>query len=259
MQPDPRSWRPQAFGRRKPRDLADPIVEPAWSGVRVLAHVGSGRVRLVDIGGEDLGAAHPDLARELAEVTLADTLVVDGYLTDQALRSGVGVLLDVDTSPGMGEQVTQFFFGSRAADYVGDRSRGPRRGQAGPTFRAGSPPPAGSTSPAVPSPAPAPVATGGAPPAAGPAQIAFVAVDLLAIDDQPLLDVPLLERKRILESALAEGELVRRTPFVREPAGTFITTWRSAGFVGLAYKAANSRYLPGDRNDDWALIEMPRR
>jgi bifunctional non-homologous end joining protein LigD len=247
MQPDPRTWRPQAFGHRKPRDVADPIVEPAWSGIRVLAHVGGGRVRLVDAGGEDLGAAHPELARELAEAALADTLVVDGYLTHQALRSGVGVLLDVDTSPGMGEQVTQFFFGSRAASYVGDRTGGPRRGRAG------------STAPAAPSPAPAPAAAGGTPPPAGAARVAFVAVDLLAIDDQPLLDVPLLERKRILESALAEGELVRRTPFVREPAGTFVTTWRSAGFVGLAYKAANSRYLPGDRNDDWALIEMPRR
>jgi hypothetical protein len=248
MQPDPHSWRPQAFGRRKPRDLRDPVVEPAWSGVRVLVHVADGRARLVDVGGEDLGAAHPDLARELAEAALADTLVVDGYLTEQALRSGVGVLLDVDTSPSMGEQVTQFFFGSRAADYVGDRSRGPRRGKAAP-----------GTSPASSSPAPAPAAADGTSPAPGPARIAFVAVDLLAIDDAPLLDVPLLERKRLLESALAEGERVRLTPFVREPAGTFITTWRSAGFVGLAYKAANSRYLPGARNDDWALIEMPRR
>jgi hypothetical protein len=52
---------------------------------------------------------------------------------------------------------------------------------------------------------------------------------------------------------------VRRTPYVRKPAGSFILTWRSFGFGGLAYKAANSRYLPGDANDDWCMAPMPRR
>ncbi|MFH1474240.1 MAG: hypothetical protein ABIG85_00095, partial [Chloroflexota bacterium] len=67
------------------------------------------------------------------------------------------------------------------------------------------------------------------------------------------------ERKRILESVLPEGARVRRTPFVREPAGSFIITWRSLGFGGLAYKEANSRYRPGAPNDGWSLIAMPRR
>jgi ATP-dependent DNA ligase len=74
-----------------------------------------------------------------------------------------------------------------------------------------------------------------------------------------LLDVPLLERKRLLESVLAEGERVRRTTFVREPAGSFIITWRSVGFGGLVHKEANSRYHPGVPNPDWTLMEMPRR
>ena len=63
MHPDPRSWRPQAFGRRKPKDLLDPLVEPAWGGVRVLAHVAGGRASLIDVGGEDLGGAHPEIVR----------------------------------------------------------------------------------------------------------------------------------------------------------------------------------------------------
>jgi len=89
--------------------------------------------------------------------------------------------------------------------------------------------------------------------------IAFVAVDLLSIDESRLLDVPLLERKRLLDSALEQGELVRITPFIRPPLGSFIATWRSAGFGGLAFKAANSRYLPDSRNDDWLLMPMPPR
>ncbi len=235
MQPDPRAWRPQVYGRRKPRDLRDPLVEPAWDGIRVLAHVGPAGVSLVEGDGTDLAADHPEIAAELATSARAESLVVDGYLTVQALRSGLGVLLAVDEGPGLGEHLTQLLFGRRSA-----RSRG-----------GGVPVPAPSTVRAVSQPGP--------PAAEGPAPIAFVAVDLVSLDDEPLLEIPLLERKRLLESVLPEGARVRRTPYVREPAGSFIITWRSLGFGGLVYKEANSRYRPGAPNDGWTLTAMPRR
>ena len=235
MQPDSRAWRPQAFGPRKAKDLRDPIVEPAWDGIRVLAHVSSAGVSLVDANGTDLASDHPEIAAELLADTGADAAVIDGYLTDQALRSGVGIALDIDGSPGVSEHVTQFFLGSKAADAMGGRSQVPGRATA--------------------------LTIGQVEAVAGaaPVPIAFVAIDLLALDDVPLLDVPLLERKRLLESVLAEGERVRRTTFVREPAGSFIITWRSVGFGGLVHKEANSRYHPGVPNPDWTLMEMPRR
>ncbi len=235
MHQDPRSWRPQAFGRRKPRNVLDPLVEPAWDGIRVLAHVAGRDVRLVDADGEDLTSYHPEIIAGLEAAALADVLVIDGYLTDQALRTGVGVMLDVDASPRVGEHMTQFLLGNKAAEYLGGRGTVPGR----PTARTVAQTEAAAT--------------------AEPVPIAFVAVDLLALDEAPLLDVPLLERKRLLESAMGEGARVRRTPYVREPAGSFIITWRSAGFGGLAYKSANSRYRPGAPNDDWSLIPMPRR
>jgi ATP-dependent DNA ligase len=89
--------------------------------------------------------------------------------------------------------------------------------------------------------------------------VAFVAVDLLAVDGSRLLDVPLLERKRLLESSIKPGELVRITPFVRPPIGSYVATWRGAGFDGLAYKGANSRYMPDARNDDWSIMSMPMK
>jgi len=235
MQPDPRTWRPQAYGRRRPQDLRDPLVEPAWDGIRILAHVGPAGVSLVEADGADLAADHPEIAAELATSSLAESLVVDGYLTSQALRSGVGVLLDIDEGPRLGEHVTRFLLGGRIADSMGGRGGASGRS----TTRA-----AGQAEPFA---------------AEGPVPIAFVAVDLISLDDEPLLEVPLLERKRLLESVLPEGARVRRTPYVREPAGSFIITWRSLGFGGLAYKEANSRYQPGASNDGWSLIAMPRR
>ena len=72
--------------------------------------------------------------------------------------------------------------------------------------------------------------------------------------------MPLLERKRILEGVLDEAELVRRTAFVRPPVDPWIGTWRSIGFGLLAYKAANSRYRPGQPNEEWATApRSPQR
>ena len=235
MHPDPRTWRPQAYGQRKPQDLRDPLVEPAWDGIRVLAHVGPAGVSLVEDDGTDLAADHPEIAAELASSARAESLVLDGYLTVQATRSGVGVLLDIDEGPDLGEHLAQFMFGRKAARAMSGRGRAPGRS---PTRRAGEAETAAADEPDV---------------------IGFVAVDLIALDGEPLLEIPLLERKRLLESALEECERIRRTPYVREPAGSFIITWRSLGFGGLAYKEANSRYLPGAPNDGWSLIAMPRR
>jgi ATP-dependent DNA ligase len=235
MQTDSRTWRPQAFGTRKPKELRDPIVEPAWDGIRVIGHVVRGDVRLLDADGIDLASAHPEITAELTSAALAEELVVDGYLTDQAMRSGVGVDFDINQGPGMGEHVTQFFLGTKAAEYVGGRGQVPGRSTA-------------RTIDQVEAAA-----------ASEPGPIALVLVDLLVVDDDDLLEVPLLERKRLLESVITEGARIRRTPFVREPAGSFIITWRALGFGGLAYKEANSRYHPGAPNEEWSLIPMPRR
>jgi ATP-dependent DNA ligase len=89
--------------------------------------------------------------------------------------------------------------------------------------------------------------------------IAFVAVDLLRIDETPLLDLPLLERKRLLDGALAQAEKVRITPYVRPPIAAYAQTWRGMGFMELAYKAANSRYYPAGRNDEWTIAPIPTR
>ena len=75
-------------------------------------------------------------------------------------------------------------------------------------------------------------------------RVAFVAIDLLRLDGDSLLDVPLLERKRLLDSVVAPSDLVRVGAYVRPPLQTWISTWRRLGFVGLSYRAANSRYHP---------------
>ena len=83
----------------------------------------------------------------------------------------------------------------------------------------------------------------------------FVAVDLLRVDGVSLLDVPLLERKRLLESVVAPGPLVRTSPHVRPPIDSWVATWKSLGLRGGILKAANSRYVPGGETFEWRLVE----
>ena len=87
----------------------------------------------------------------------------------------------------------------------------------------------------------------------------LVVVDLLWLDGQWLLDVPLLERKRILESVVPAGDLVRPGIHVRQPIDGWVGSWRAQGFAGLTFRAANSRYRPGQTVKDWATAPMPRR
>ncbi len=85
--------------------------------------------------------------------------------------------------------------------------------------------------------------------------LAFVVVDLLRVDDQTLFDVPLLERKRLLEGVVRQSPLIRLSPWVTPPIDAWLRTWRSAGFKGAMVKAANSRYMPGSMTVEWAVVE----
>jgi bifunctional non-homologous end joining protein LigD len=213
--PNPDDWRPQRFGRGG-RSLRDAIIEPGWSGIRVLARFEDGRTRFIDEEGVDCTDEFANVAEAVATAALAGDLILEGHLTVEPTQVVAGVPGVEIQAPTAGQMMVQMLAGNR----IGRGARPQRH-----------------LDPDRP--------------------IAFVAVDLLRIDGTPLLDIPLLERKRLLDGSLAQTDLVRITPFIRPPMGSFITTWRSAGFIALAYKATNSRYLPSARNDDWSIVRMP--
>src|SRR4051812_46819443 len=108
-----RPLRPQVFGKNRPRRIDDPIVEPAWPGVRVLAAVDGGRVTLWEDGEEleDPGG----LQEALAEATAGsiDGAILDGYLTKQAISEDVAVRDIVTELPTMKGQMSRLFIGDR--------------------------------------------------------------------------------------------------------------------------------------------------
>jgi bifunctional non-homologous end joining protein LigD len=84
--------------------------------------------------------------------------------------------------------------------------------------------------------------------------LAFVALDLLRVDGQSLLDLPLLERKRLLESVVAQSERVRVSVHARPPINTWVSSWKAAGLKGAMVKGANSRYVPGSYTREWRTV-----
>jgi len=83
----------------------------------------------------------------------------------------------------------------------------------------------------------------------------FAAFDLLEVDGQSLLDIPLLERRRHLEGVVAPSPNVRLTPFVTRGLRSWRDTLQAQGFRRVVLKNWNSAYTPGKTTDDWLVIE----
>jgi hypothetical protein len=221
-----REWRPQAYGRKRAHEIDDAIVEPLWEGPRMLLGVEDG-VAAPFHEGTRLGGPAAVLEQLLA-VSTGSALVLEGHLTEQALATGEGATIVIREKPpgtvtrllgnlGTGKR-DKMIQAKEAAAAAAKKTEQVVSGAAGP--------------------------------------LAFVATDLLWLDGDALLDVPLLERKRLLDSAIGESELVRKTAFVRPTATGSLIGWKALGFRTLAYKAANGRYRPGEPNDGWAIVEV---
>ncbi|MES2209418.1 MAG: hypothetical protein V4515_04445 [Chloroflexota bacterium] len=222
----PADLKPMPYGRANFRSIRDGIWEPLWGGRRVLIDVFGGESRIRDEQGEPLDGY--DLLRSaLEDAARADELVLDGYLLPAPLRdtTGAEAVIGLDSVPSVAQMSRQLLMGSRNPERVDAIEAAQVRRVALP-----------SSSPT-----------------------AFVAVDLLWLDGQPLIDVPLGERKRLLEGVLVEGEVVRRTVSVRPPVEVWYGQWRALGFREVAVKSANSRYTPGKPNGAWATALIPRR
>lgn len=83
---------------------------------------------------------------------------------------------------------------------------------------------------------------------------AFVAIDLLEVDGAPLYEIPLMERRRLLASVVAESVRVRISPAVKVPIRSWVDAWRRHGFEMYVAKHANSRYAPGTDNEEWLIL-----
>jgi hypothetical protein len=232
-----RTWRPEAYGRKGTKAVSNPIIEPLWVGLRVLAgldHGGGdgsagtiGTIGIIDEDGDPI-LDRPAIEAALAVAARADSVIVDGYLTKQVAGDGTGLYVGPEkVTFNLGARMSQFFVGGRISQ-TAERAEEQRHFDEASYFAPGD-------------------------------SVSLVVVDVLWLDGESLLDVPLLERKRQLESVIEESELVRLGAYVLPPIETWIGSWRAVGFRDLSFRGANSRYRPGAVGDDWATVPIPRR
>ncbi len=221
------TWRPQLFGDKRAASIADPIIEPLWTGPRILVFVDGPTVRLTDGKGQSV-EDQDEIVDSLRESTAGARVLLDAFLTPEPIQATAAIAArDLVTIPKPGQAMAQMLVGTRGNRkdrLVKQQQEVRQRSIEGIEDR-----------------------------------LALVAVDLLWLDDESLCDVPLLERKRILEAVLPETDVVRVGIHVRPPIDAWLGSWRMFGFQRLAYKSANSRYLPGQKNHEWATAAIPAR
>lgn len=219
--------RPQTYGRDRPERIQQPVVEPLWQGVRVIAAATLDDAALYEDGEPVTGhdAVLKALSRAIANTAVG--VILDGYLTKQVPLPDKPPHLGADDMPSVGQFLAKPLIGIRRNRTEEARKRLEAE-DAARTFEDDD-------------------------------IVNFVATDLLWLDGEWLLDVPLLERKRLLEAIIPGDDLVRAGPYVLPPYITWIGSWRMQGFTGVTLKEANSRYRSGELAHDWTKSNMPRR
>ena len=91
-----------------------------------------------------------------------------------------------------------------------------------------------------------------------PAPIVYQAFDLLHLDGQSLLRVPLEERKRLLHARLRPHPLVRYAGHVVAEGTAFLEAARQQELEGIVAKLRHSPYEPDRRSRSWLKLKVRR-
>ncbi|MEJ7753706.1 MAG: hypothetical protein WKF38_00835, partial [Candidatus Limnocylindrales bacterium] len=88
------------------------------------------------------------------------------------------------------------------------------------------------------------------------APLVYFVFDLLYLDGRSLLEVPLVDRKRILKSVLREHPNVRYAAHIETDGESFFRAAQERGLEGIVAKLRRGRYEPDRRSDAWLKIKI---
>ncbi|MCJ7444728.1 MAG: non-homologous end-joining DNA ligase [Methanotrichaceae archaeon] len=83
----------------------------------------------------------------------------------------------------------------------------------------------------------------------------YLVFDILYAQGENVMDTPLLERKRLLQEVLVEGELITIMDYVPQIGKSYYQAALSMGIEGIVAKKDNSTYQPGIRSPNWIKIK----
>lgn len=88
------------------------------------------------------------------------------------------------------------------------------------------------------------------------APLVYYVFDLLHLDGRSLLDVPLVERKRLLRRVITDGPQVRYLSHIEADGETFHEIARDRGLEGIVAKLRGAAYTPGRRSRAWLKVKI---
>jgi DNA ligase D-like protein (predicted ligase)/DNA ligase D-like protein (predicted 3'-phosphoesterase) len=83
----------------------------------------------------------------------------------------------------------------------------------------------------------------------------YVVFDMIEKEGQPLLELPLIQRKRLLEQSLKESSHVSISLFVDKEGEAYYGAALKRGVEGIMAKKKDSPYEPGVRSHNWLKIK----
>jgi len=83
----------------------------------------------------------------------------------------------------------------------------------------------------------------------------FTAFDILYYDDHQVTDLPLMERKKLLENAIKENERIAISRYIEEHGIQFYQLAKQNELEGIVAKRKDSKYYPGKKTKDWIKIK----
>ncbi|MDO8726149.1 MAG: non-homologous end-joining DNA ligase [Candidatus Methanoperedens sp.] len=86
----------------------------------------------------------------------------------------------------------------------------------------------------------------------------YVVFDILEKEGEKLLDIPLVERKKILKNSLREGNFVVLSLFVEDNGVDYYRVALEKGVEGIMAKNKQSVYEPGKRSNNWLKIKQAK-
>jgi bifunctional non-homologous end joining protein LigD len=89
--------------------------------------------------------------------------------------------------------------------------------------------------------------------------IVYYVFDVLEVDGEPLVDLPLVERRKRLENLLDRRSKIVRISETFEDGRALFEAAKKEGLEGVVAKRKDSRYLPSTRTRDWLKIKARNR
>lgn len=87
----------------------------------------------------------------------------------------------------------------------------------------------------------------------------YYVFDIVWLEGKDLTQLPLTERKKILETVMPESDVIKLSAAFEESGLEFFETAKRMGLEGIMAKKADSEYVQGDRTKNWLKIKANKR